>query len=269
MISEKNINHLIDSIYQAADKPSHWHIVLQDLCSLFSGGKAAILHRNMKTGEVLLDQGFFEHSFLVNMEHDFVQRYNEYFGELDVWAQVNLQLNSGTLSFDKNSKFKVYSRSLVRGRVELEAQVEDYIVLRLFEYGNCYTTLSLLVDPNSVTHEAMDTLNRVAIHIQRSARWGILKNPKFTHCIEEQVIGATLIDRYSLTSEEAKVAIAYSKSGDRESVSKELNKSVNTLKTHQKNIYRKMGLCQSYRKRNFLVERITEIKRHSMGVAGF
>ena len=64
--------------------------------------------------------------------------------------------------------------------------------------------------------------------------------------------------KYKLTVEEAKVAIAYSKSGDREQISRVLNKSVNTVKAHQRNIYKKMGLTHKYRKRNSLIESISE-----------
>jgi DNA-binding CsgD family transcriptional regulator len=264
-MSIKKIADFIDSIYHASDNLNHWNNLLRELCELLPGAKAAIVHRKIDTTEVVASEELEQYIHTANIDVNFALQYKRY-RHADVWTNLNRELNPRESVVNSQKEFRVCSSYIPR-KLIVESMfyndfakshgVEDYLVLQLFQYGDYYTTLTFLVDnKNHSIAKALPILNYLAPHIQRAAKWSILKNPELLKVLRENTLTNALAREYSLTPEEAKVAIAYSQSGDREKISQELGKSINTLKTHQKNIYKKMELTHSYRKRNCLVEKL-------------
>ena len=185
MLSDKKINELITGIYNASDSPQYWGDILQMLCELLPGARAAIVHRDKKTSGVLLCQQIQPHIYTANVDADFASQYQQCY-EKDIWTQLNKQLNPGESVVDSSRAFRVCSTYMPRKTIiesdfynefARKYNVEDYLVLKLCEYGDYYTTLTFMVDNKiSSVKKALPLLNYLSSHIQRAVRWNIRSN---------------------------------------------------------------------------------------------
>ncbi len=268
--TNKKLNNLIDSIYFASDVQRHWKIVLDDLCKLFPSGKATITYADIESLTVLSDSNYKPYTIASGFESKYLDLYMEYYRHMDIRLKLEKQINSRGLH--KNSVFGFKRMGSYMSKEKIKASrfyweweyvqnIEDRLVLKLFQYGDYQSTLSIFIqDKGFKRNKTLKFLNRLAGHLQRSASWSLLKTPKLMAVMKEHTLSRCLSKNYGLTEEEARVAMAYSKSGDREQVCEILGKSINTLKTHQKNIYKKMGLSNGYRKRQSLTDTIADIE---------
>ena len=125
MLSDKKINELITGIYNASDSSQYWGDILQMLCELLPGARAAIVHRDKKTSGVLLCQQIQPHTYTANIDADFASQYQQYH-EKDIWTQLNKQLNPGESVVDSSRAFRVCSTYMSRKTI-IESDLDIYV----------------------------------------------------------------------------------------------------------------------------------------------
>ncbi len=268
-INEKYISDIIENIYETVENPEKWRLLLEKLCTLLPGAKAAISYRSLLNLQIIKNNELVPYMYHANIDTSFSKKYMEYYKDIDFLNILKNEGNSQDFLKKFNTEFtlisdyvpqKIISNSIYYNDFSKKFEIQDCLALNLFQYSGYYGNLVFLINKSQyIDRQSLQTLNRLAKHLQRAANWGIFKNKHFFTLFKREAITSQLEMQYGLTPEEARVAIAYSQTGDRQKICDDLNKSMNTLKSHQKNIYQKMNLTHTYRKRNQLIEIIANM----------